>query len=142
MSPRARNVTLLVLIGFVAFLLWSTLSSQRVECAVAVEFQGRADSATASGASEEDAAREAQTAACAQVVGPVESTYRWKGEVERATEWFCHLKTTLARAPGLAVRLRELHPYDTPEIIAMAIVDGDPDYLRWIAESVGDPVAP
>ena len=69
MSPRARNVTLLVLMGFVAFLLWSTLSSQRVECAVAVEFQGRSDSATASGASEEDAAREAQTAACGPITG-------------------------------------------------------------------------
>ena len=67
MSPRARNVTLLVLVGFVVFLLWSTLSSQRVECAVAVEFQGRPGSATASGASEEAATREAQTAAC----GPI-----------------------------------------------------------------------
>jgi hypothetical protein len=67
MSPRARNMTLLLVFGFVAFLLWSTLASQRVECAVAVEFEGRADSARASGASEEDAAREAQTAAC----GPI-----------------------------------------------------------------------
>ena len=67
MSPRAGTLTLLVIVGFVAFLLWSTLSSQRVECAIAVEFQGQADSATASGASEEDAAREAQTAAC----GPI-----------------------------------------------------------------------
>ena len=67
MSPRARTVTLLVILGFVAFLLWSTLSSQRVECAVAVEFQGRPGSATASGASEADAAREAQTTAC----GPI-----------------------------------------------------------------------
>ncbi len=85
---------------------------------------------------------EERWAACAQVVGPVESTYRWQGEVERATEWYCHLKTTLARAPGLAARLRELHPYDTPEIVAVAIVDGDPDYLRWIADSVGDPRRP
>lgn len=75
-------------------------------------------------------------AACAQVVGPVESTYRWDGEVERATEWYCHLKTTLDRAPGLRGRTRELHPYQTPEIIAVAIVDGDPDYLRWIEVSV------
>jgi periplasmic divalent cation tolerance protein len=84
---------------------------------------------------------EERWAACAQVVGPVESTYRWQGQVERATEWYCHLKTTLARAPGLAARLRELHPYDTPEIVAVAIVDGDPDYLRWIAESVDDPAS-
>jgi hypothetical protein len=69
MSPRARNVTLLVIVGFVAFLLWSTLSSQRVECSVAVEFQGQPGSGTASGASEEDAVREAQTAACGPITG-------------------------------------------------------------------------
>ena len=69
MSPRARNATLLVLVGFVVFLLWSTLSSQRVECTVAIEFLGQPGSATASGASEEAAAREAQTAAC----GPISS---------------------------------------------------------------------
>ena len=84
---------------------------------------------------------EERWAACGQVVGPVESTYRWHGEVERATEWYCHLKTTLARVPGLAARVRELHPYDTPEIVVVAIVDGNPDYLRWIGESVSDPVA-
>jgi periplasmic divalent cation tolerance protein len=78
-------------------------------------------------------------AASAQGVGPVESTYRWKGKVGGATEWYCHLKTTLARVPGLGARIRELHPYETPEIIAVPIVGGDPDYLRWIAESVGEP---
>ncbi len=69
MNPRSRTIALLVVLGFVAFLLWSTLSSQRVECAVAVEFQGQPGSATASGASEEDAAREAQTAACGPITG-------------------------------------------------------------------------
>ena len=64
MTARARAVTLLVIVGFVAFLLWSTLASQHVQCSVAVEFQGRQGIATASGASEEDAIREAQTAAC------------------------------------------------------------------------------
>ena len=81
---------------------------------------------------------EERWAACAQVVGPVESVYRWQGKVERATEWYCHLKTTLDRAPGARRRIRELHPYETPEIIAVPIVDGDPDYLRWIAASVSD----
>ncbi len=69
MTPRARNVSLLVVAGFVAYLLWSTLSSQRIECAVAVEFQGQPGSGTASGASEEDAMREAQTAACGPITG-------------------------------------------------------------------------
>lgn len=70
MTARAKTLTLLVIAGFVAFLLWSTLSSQRAECTVAVEFQGRSGSATASGASEADALREAQTAAC----GPLTSS--------------------------------------------------------------------
>jgi hypothetical protein len=70
MTARSRTVTLLILGGFVAFLLWTTLSSQRVECSVAVEFLGRSGSGTASGASEEDAVREAQTAAC----GPITSS--------------------------------------------------------------------
>jgi len=69
MTARARTIALLVLVGFVAFLLWSTLSSQRAECAVAVEFNGRSGSGTASGASEADAVREAQTAACGPITG-------------------------------------------------------------------------
>ena len=79
---------------------------------------------------------EERLAACAQVVGPVWSTYHWQGAVERATEWYCHLKTTAARLPQLQSRIRELHPYDVPEIIALPVLDGDADYLRWIDETV------
>jgi hypothetical protein len=64
MSSRSRAVTIAIVLGFVAFLLWSTLSSQRAECTVAVEFQGTTRSATASGATDADAADQAQTAAC------------------------------------------------------------------------------
>jgi hypothetical protein len=69
MTSRGRFVTFLVVLGFVAFLLWTTLSAQRAECLVAIDFQGRPGQATASGASEEDAAREAQTAACGPITG-------------------------------------------------------------------------
>jgi len=72
MTPRARTLTLLVVIGFVAFLLWTTLAGQRVECTVAVEFRGAAGSATASAASEGDAQREAQTAACGPLTGSMD----------------------------------------------------------------------
>jgi ABC-type nickel/cobalt efflux system permease component RcnA len=64
MSKRARLVSLLVVIAFAAFLLWSTLSSQHVECTVTVAFQSGQGTAVASAASEEDAIRQAQTAAC------------------------------------------------------------------------------
>jgi periplasmic divalent cation tolerance protein len=64
------------------------------------------------------------------------STYCWRGEVERATEWYCNLKTTRSRLPELQERIRQLHPYEVPEIIALPIVDGDTEYLRWIEETV------
>jgi len=82
---------------------------------------------------------EERLAACAQVVGPVASVYWWQGEVETAGEWYCHLKTTAERVEPLMARLRELHPYETPEIVALPITEGDPSYLRWIAASVDDP---
>lgn len=79
---------------------------------------------------------EERLAACAQVLGPVSSTYHWQGAVARATEWYCHLKTTVARLPALQARISELHPYDVPEIIALPILDGKAEYLRWIEETV------
>jgi periplasmic divalent cation tolerance protein len=74
--------------------------------------------------------------ACAQVLGPVSSTYRWQGSIERSAECYCHLKTTVARLPVLEARIRELHPYEVPEIIALPIIGGNSDYLRWIEEAV------
>lgn len=80
---------------------------------------------------------EERLAACAQVLGPVSSTYRWEGTIERATEWYCHLKTTAGRLPALRARIGELHPYEVPEIVAVPFVDGDAAYLRWIEQTVG-----
>jgi hypothetical protein len=72
MTSRGRWLTLVIVAGFVAFLLWSTLASQRVECAVTVEFAGRSGNGSASAASEEAAAREAQTAACGPLTGSMD----------------------------------------------------------------------
>jgi periplasmic divalent cation tolerance protein len=73
---------------------------------------------------------------CLQVEGPLGSVDRWQGEVERATEWRCLCKTTAGRPPAQIARLHALHSYAVPEIVATPIVDGDPDYLAWIAHSV------
>jgi periplasmic divalent cation tolerance protein len=81
---------------------------------------------------------EERLAACAQVVGPVSSVFWWQGEVESAGEWYCHLKTTASRVEDLMARIRELHPYETPEILAVPVAEGDEAYLRWIADSVAD----
>lgn len=75
-------------------------------------------------------------AACAQVYGPVQSTYRWQGAVEEATEWYCVMKTTQTRFPALEQRIRQLHTYEVPEIVATRIVAGTPEYLAWIEEGV------
>jgi hypothetical protein len=74
MTARVRTLTLVIGLGFVALLLWTTLSSQRAECAVTVEFRGARGSATASGASESDALREAQTAACGPLTGSMDES--------------------------------------------------------------------
>jgi hypothetical protein len=64
MTTRARALMIAAILGFVVFLLWGTLSAQRVECTVTVEFRGARRTATASGAGEKEAAEQAQTAAC------------------------------------------------------------------------------
>ena len=79
---------------------------------------------------------ERRLAACVQVVGPISSTYRWQGEVERAREWMCVAKTTAERYPEVEAAIRELHPYDEPEIVATPIVAGSAGYLGWISESL------
>ena len=71
-------------------------------------------------------------AACVQVSGPLHSVYRWKGEVASATEWLCTVKTVADRVPDLLARIRALHSYEQPEIIATPIAAGDPGYLEWV----------
>jgi len=77
---------------------------------------------------------EARTAAAVQVVGPIRSTYWWRGEIRTATEWLCVSKTTDRRFEGLAALIAAHHPYEVPEITATPITHGSPDYLGWISE--------
>jgi periplasmic divalent cation tolerance protein len=83
---------------------------------------------------------ERRLAACAQVVGPVTSTYWWEGAVETASEWQCILKTTAARFDELRAHLEREHTYETPEIVATPIVAGGAAYLEWVErETAGAP---
>jgi periplasmic divalent cation tolerance protein len=77
---------------------------------------------------------DARLAACAQLAGPVASTYWWQGAVETATEWHVWLKTTGPRVEALIDLIRSNHSYEVPEIIASPITAGNPAYLQWIAE--------
>jgi periplasmic divalent cation tolerance protein len=80
------------------------------------------------------AAVEARLAACAQVAGPVASTYWWDGGLERAEEWLVLLKLPVDRYDELAAFLTERHSYDEPEIVALPIVAGSATYLTWMRE--------
>jgi periplasmic divalent cation tolerance protein len=77
---------------------------------------------------------QARLAACAQVAGPVASTFWWEDGIERAEEWIVMLKLPAERYQELADFLIERHSYDEPEIIATPIVAGSAGYLDWIAE--------
>ena len=81
---------------------------------------------------------EARLAACGQVLGPVTSTYRWQGELETAQEWMVVFKTTAERYPALEAHLRTAHPYEVPEIVAVPVHGGNPDYLAWVSAQTDD----
>ena len=76
-------------------------------------------------------------AACVNILGPVRSVYRWKGQVERNDEIALIAKTQKSLFDRLAARVRALHSYDTPAIVAWPIVAGDAAYLDWIGEETG-----
>jgi periplasmic divalent cation tolerance protein len=74
-------------------------------------------------------------AACVNVLPEMESTYRWKGGVESERERQLVIKTTADRVPALEARLHELHPYDLPEFMVLAVGGGSEKYLEWIKAS-------
>ena len=82
---------------------------------------------------------ESRLAACGQVLSPITSVYWWDGKVENAQEWMVLLKTTANRVEQLIDRLRAEHSYDTPEIVAVPIVSGNPAYLDWITAETSKP---
>jgi periplasmic divalent cation tolerance protein len=80
---------------------------------------------------------ERRLAACVNVVPGVISHYRWKGELQRDEERLLVIKTRAERIEALREALRELHPYELPELVAFEISDGSPEYLKWLDEGVG-----
>ena len=77
-------------------------------------------------------------AACVNLLPPVASIYRFKGEVERAEETLLVIKTTAARFEALREAIVSQHGYEVPEVIAIPVTAGHAPYLAWLEESVGD----
>lgn len=89
---------------------------------------------------------ERRLAGCVQVVGPIHSTYRWQEAIETAEEWLCVVKTLSDCYDRVEQAIRELHPYDVPEILTFAAEGGSAEYLGWLRDQVGpadpdDPIA-
>jgi len=79
---------------------------------------------------------EEKLAACVQITGATFSTYRWAGKIETAREYLCLIKTRKDLFARVESAIKKLHSYETPEIIAVPIVNGSKEYLKWLDESL------
>ena len=77
---------------------------------------------------------EQRLAACVNIGAPIESIYHWRGRIETGEEIPVVIKTRSVLYSEVEAAVRKIHPYDTPEIIAIPVVDGDARYLAWIAD--------
>jgi periplasmic divalent cation tolerance protein len=88
--------------------------------------------------SEEEAVRiatqlvEGRVAACVNLIPRIRSIYRWQGKMEDSTEWMLVIKTSRERFEALRTVLAAAHSYDVPEVLALPVVDGSPDYFAWM----------
>src|SRR5262245_61026577 len=74
---------------------------------------------------------------CVQIVGPITSEYRWQGQVEQSQEWLCLIKTLEANYAAVEAAIKELHSYDTPQIVMLPITAGSAEYLAWLGAACG-----
>jgi periplasmic divalent cation tolerance protein len=82
---------------------------------------------------------EERLAACGHQVAPIRSVYRWAGAVHDEPEARVALHTRRSLVPEIVARTAELHPYDVPCVIALPLVDGNADYLRWVTDETREP---
>ena len=74
--------------------------------------------------------------ACANIVGPVSSLFWWKGKIDKASEFLVIMKSRKNLFKKLSERVKELHSYEVPEVIALPVIEGLPSYLNWLGTSL------
>jgi periplasmic divalent cation tolerance protein len=82
---------------------------------------------------------EEKLAACVNMIPGIHSTYWWEGKIEETAECLLLAKTDKLKVKALIKLVKAHHPYRVPEVISLRIKEGNRDYLRWIAESIGTP---
>lgn len=82
---------------------------------------------------------EEKVAACVNLLGPLRSTYWWQGAVEEAEEYLLVIKSRAGLLPALAERVRELHSYEVPEVLAVPVLGGSEPYLAWLRDCTVEP---
>ena len=94
-------------------------------------------------ATEEEAAKlarvlvEARVAACVTMVPGARSVYRWQGAIESSAEWLLIIKSSRKLFEQLRVTVEKAHSYEVPEVLAIPVVDGSPNYLNWLEVQLG-----
>ena len=80
---------------------------------------------------------ERRLAACVNILPKIKSVYRWQEKIEESEEWLLVIKTTRTTFPQVQEAIKELHSYELPECITIAIDSGSLPYLQWIEDSLG-----
>lgn len=81
---------------------------------------------------------EKKLAACVQILGSIDSLYRWKGKLANSKEYLCLIKRKGKKAGAIFMQLKKIHTYEVPEFIVTPIIGGNKEYLRWIDSEVGN----
>jgi periplasmic divalent cation tolerance protein len=79
---------------------------------------------------------EEKLAACVNITQPIQSVYRWEGKIDHSKEFLMFIKTSRDLFPQIQAEIALIHSYHTPEIICLPIIDGSPNYLKWVGDSV------
>ena len=79
---------------------------------------------------------ETRLAACVNISQPIKSVYRWEGQIAEEGEFLLFIKSTRGLFPDIKTEISKIHSYHNPEIICLPVIDGSPDYLQWISDSV------
>lgn len=79
-----------------------------------------------------EAVLESRLGACVQIVGPITSMYWWEDDIDKSSEYLCIIKSRQDKYHKLEQAIRAVHSYDVPEILAVPVIAGGKDYLKWL----------